>query len=597
MRGICKSYGDRLVLDHVSLTVRPGERAGIVGENGSGKSTLLRLAAGLETPDDGEVTVVADGGTGHLGPSSAPLSGSVVQDAVDAALAELRALESRMRELEAALSEPEPEHQSEPQSEPQSESGSESESGLVEQRLAEYGELLGAYEARGGYEADARLDKALHGLGLGGLDRDRPLEGLSGGERARLGLACLLAASPGILLLDEPTDHLDDAATRWLEDRLRAHPGIVVVISHDRLFLERVATSILEVEEGRVTRYGGGYAAFLAGRAAARRRWEQAYADWCREVERVEAFAATTAHRVAHGRAMKDGNKMAYDRDAGRVQSSIAGRVRQAQERLRRLRADPVPRPPDPLRFAGRFGCGTAAPPAGEGPAGGATAPDRPLLEPGRPQAGPGGVPGEPGRPLVELDGVRVGDRLVVGSLTVEAGQRLLVHGPNGAGKSTLLRVLAGDLEPDAGTVRRRGRVGYLPQEVAFAVPSRSVAEAFAEGRAGYPEEHRERLLSLGLFRPETLDVPVGALSTGQRRRLGLARLLTEEAGLLLLDEPTNHLSPALAEELEQALDLYGGAVVLVSHDRALRRRFAGARLAMRDGRPAICHLPEGARR
>nr|WP_275423590.1 ABC-F family ATP-binding cassette domain-containing protein [Planobispora takensis] len=546
MRGICKSYGDRLILDHVSLTVRPGERAGIVGENGSGKSTLLRLAAGLEAPDDGEVTVVADGGTGHLGPSSAPLPGSVVQDAVDAALAGLRAMESRMRELEAALSAP------------------AALPGALQERLAEYGELLGSYEARGGYEADARLDKALHGLGLGGLDRDRPLEGLSGGERARLGLACLLAASPEILLLDEPTDHLDDAAALWLEDRLRAHPGIVVVVSHDRLFLERVATSILEVEEGRVTRHGGGYAAFLAGRAAARRRWEQSYADWCREVGRVEAFAATTAHRVAHGRAMKDGNKMAYDRNAGRVQSSIAGRVRQAQERLRHLRADPVPRPPEPLRFAGRFGGGTA---------------------------------GGPDRPLVELDGVRVGDRLAVGSLTVEPGQRLLVHGPNGAGKSTLLRVMAGDLEPEEGTVRRRGRIGYLPQEVVFADPSRSVAEAFAAGRAGYPGEHRARLLSLGLFRPEILDVPVGALSTGQRRRLGLARLLTEEAGLLLLDEPTNHLSPALAEELEQALDLYEGAVVLVSHDRALRRRFTGARLAMRDGRPIVRHLPEGARR
>ncbi|MFB9706596.1 ABC-F family ATP-binding cassette domain-containing protein [Streptosporangium nondiastaticum] len=558
LHDVSKAYGDRPVLDHVSFTVRPGEHAGIVGENGSGKSTLLRLIAGVEPPDDGEITVVAGGGIGHLAQTLDLPDDHTVQDAVDAALADLRDMERRMRELAADL---------------------------TGDRLAEYGDLLDAYEARGGYEADARVDKSMHGLGIGHVGRDRRLGGLSGGERARLALACLLAASPEVLLLDEPTNHLDAAATHWLEERLRSHRGTVVAVSHDRLFLDRVATAILEVEDGGVTRFGGGYTGFLAEQAAARRRWEQAYADWCEEVRRAEEFASVTAHRVAHGRAMKDNNKMAYDRDAGRVQSSIAGRVRQGAERLRRLHENAVPRPPDPLRFGGVPASGAAdgtVNDTADGTAGG------PVSGPSDGTAsGPAADPtaDAAGGAIAELRAVRVADRLHVGSLTIGPGRRLLVHGPNGAGKSTLLRLIAGVTEPDEGTVRRRGRIGYLPQESSFDRPERPLLAAFAEGRPGHPEEHRARLLSMGLFRPEQLATPVGALSVGQRRRLGLARLLTEEADLLLLDEPANHLSLRLVEELEEALAAYQGALVLVSHDRALRGRFTGEEIELRDGR------------
>jgi macrolide transport system ATP-binding/permease protein len=527
LHGVTKSYDHRVVLDHVDLTVPPGEHAAVVGDNGAGKSTLLRLAAGAETPDDGEVTVTSPGGVGHLDQAlhgDAPPPGRTVRDAVDDALAGLRAIEHRLRELEADL---------------------------TPTRLEEYGDLLTAYEARGGYEADARVDAALSGLGVGHLTRDRPLTTLSGGERARLALACLLAAAPETLLLDEPTGHLDPAATAWLEDRLRAHRGTVLVVSHDRLFLERVATAIYEVAEGRVTRYGGGYAGFLAAKAAARVRWEQEYAAWREEIRRVEVWAATTAYRVAPGRPMKDRNKPAYDRDAGRVQSSVAGRVRQARERLRQLHRHPVPRPPDPLRFDGLFT----------------------------------GAAGHDG-PVATLREVRVGDRLHVGELTIDAGERLLLQGANGAGKSTLLAVLAGH-RPDAGTVRVRGPVAHLPQEIAVRRPRRSVLAAFADGRSGDPGELRERLLSYGLFHPDTLGLPVGALSQGQLRRLALARLLGRPVALLLLDEPTNHLAPTLAEELDEALAHYRGALVVVSHDRALAGRFTGRRIELRGGRLA----------
>ena len=524
LREVRKSFGERLLLDGVSLTVRPGERAGIVGENGAGKSTLLRLIAGRERPDDGEVVVTASS-IGYLGQTPELPPSSTVADAIDDALADLRAMEGRMRDLESAMDSPE--------------------------AMREYGDLLTAFELRDGYQADARVDRAMHALGLAGVGRARRLGTLSGGEQARLGLACLLAAAPEVMLLDEPTNHLDAAALTWLEDHLRAYKGTIVAVSHDRVFLERVATTIVEVDGDRrtVARYGDGYAGYLSAKAAARRRWELAYQRWCAEIDELTEYAATTAHRVAPGREMKDRNKLAYDRDAGRVQSSVASRVRNAQERLRRLREAPVPRPPDPLRFAAHLTGGDA--------------PER----------------------VVELHGVRVGDRLEVGELAVGGRQRLLVHGPNGAGKTTLLRVLAGVVDPDEGTVARRGRIGYLAQEVPAGHPRRSLLAAFAEGRPGLPEEHAERLLSLGLFRPADLRVPVGALSAGQRRRLSLARLVTARVDLLLLDEPSNHLSLTVVEELEEAIDDFAGALVVVSHDRALRRRFKGTQRELADGR------------
>jgi macrolide transport system ATP-binding/permease protein len=242
---------------------------------------------------------------------------------------------------------------------------------------------------------------------------------------------------------------------------------------------------------------------------------------------------------------MKDGNKMAYDRAGGRVQQSLASRVRNAGERLRRLLADPVPAPPEPLRFT-------------------------PVLRARRLR----GV-------VLEAADVAVADRLDRTSLTVTAGERLLITGPNGAGKSTLLRVLTGDVIPDSGSVTRRGRIGYLPQEPRPGRPHETLLSAFARGRAGEAAGHAERLLSLGLFDHDQLSLPVGRLSTRQLQRLALARMLSEPSDVLLLDEPTNHLSPALVEDLEAALAGYDGALVIVSHDRRLRRRWQGTYLAM----------------
>ena len=531
------------MLDDVTVSVKAGERAGVVGENGSGKSTLLRLLAGVERPDDGEITVpTATDDVGYLGQTLDLPPTHTVQQAVDAALAGLRAIERRLRGLESTLT--------------------TATGDTAAAALAEYGELQTLYEARGGYEADARVDKAFHGVG-----RDRALGSLSGGELARLGLACVLAAAPRVLLLDEPTNHLDEPALTWLEDRLREHRGTVVVVSHDRVFLGRVATAVLEVEGGAVTRFGGGYDGFLAAKATARARWEQAYAAWCAEVRQVREHAATTAHRVAAGGPMRDNNKMAYDRNAGRVQSSVSSRVRNAHERLRRLLDNPIPRPPSPLHFHSPF-----TPPPTPGTHGGTSAGSGTAT--GTIAAGTTGMPGR--AVLVELRDVRVGDgRLHIPHLALTRGERLLVRGPNGAGKSTLLQALAEH------AARASVRVGHLQQEVTFD-PDLTVLAAYGHG---YPDEREAALLGTGLFAPHTLRQKVGELSVGQRRRLALARLLASEHDLLLLDEPTNHLSPLLAEELEQALDHYRGTLVVVSHDRALTRRFRGEHLHLMGGR------------
>ncbi|MEV7280003.1 ribosomal protection-like ABC-F family protein [Streptomyces sp. NPDC093111] len=527
VRDVSKSYGIRTVLDQVSFSVRPGEKAAVVGENGSGKSTLLRLLAATETPDGGEVTVRFPGGTGHL-PQTLPLAPDrTVRDLVDLALCDLRAMERRLRAAEQRLGEAD------------------------EEQLDAYGELLIAYEERGGYEADVRVDAALHGLGLAGIARDRVLGSLSGGEQSRLALACVLAAAPELLLLDEPTNHLDAAAVRWLEEHLRAHRGTVVAVTHDRAFLERVATTILEVDRDTRTvyRYGDGWAGYRAAKAAARRRAEQRHVEWAEEVARVEELLDSAGRRLATtGRDPKQG----FGKHRRSSEAKLGGQVRAARERLAHLRREPVAEPPPPLRFTATL-----------------TAAD---------EAAPG--------PLAELDGVRVGGRLRLdGTLAVAPGQRLLVTGKNGAGKTTLLRVLAGDLEPDAGTVRRAARIGYLAQELPRRAPHLPLLDAFAAGRPGPPDEYAEQLLALGLFRAEDLHVPVDTLSAGQRRRLQLARLVTRPAELLILDEPTNHITLDLAEELQAALTAYPGAVVVVSHDRHFRAGFGGESLELRGGR------------
>ncbi|WP_329388711.1 ATP-binding cassette domain-containing protein [Streptomyces sp. NBC_01351] len=513
---VTKSYDTHVVLDRVSCTVRPGERVGVVGDNGSGKSTLLRLLAGRERPDHGEVTVTAPGGVGHLAQTLDLPPSARVGDAIDLALADLRALERRIRAAESLL------HQAGPE------------------ELAAYAELLAAHEARGGRDAGRRIATTLHRLGeRTALDPDRRLGTLSGGRRSRLALAAALAAEPELLLLDEPTNDLDDEAVGWLEERLRGHRGTVVAVTHDRLFLDRVTTAVLEVDQDTrtVRRYGDGYAGFLTARTAERARRQREYEEWREEVRSAERLADTNIGRFAAiPRKLPRGFSGAGAFRARSRTHGAASRIRAARERLYRLTENPVAPPPKPLCFTGRFAVGSAG--------------------------------------VVELADAAVPGRLGPLSLTLAPGERLLVTGPNGAGKSTLLHLLAGELQPEQGLVRTPPRVGLLRQDDPWARELRSVVEAFGE-------EHADRVAAHGLLAPRDLTRPVCALSAGRRRKLELARLVERPLDLLLLDEPTNHLAPAVVEELEAALAHFAGTLVLVTHDRRLRAAFRGRRLEL----------------
>lgn len=514
LTGVSHGYGDRQLFADVDLAITAGEHVAIVGENGAGKSTLLRILAGLETPDEG--TAVHRGRVGYLAQTLGLPDAFTVSNAIDAALSSLRDMEAELDRLEDGLADAEADE------------------------LERYGNLQTQYQLREGYAAESRVEAALDRLGLGGLDRMRALGSLSGGEQERVALACVMADPADILLLDEPTNHLDASGTAWLEARLAAHRGTVVVVSHDRVLLRKVASTVIEVDAERrtVNRYGNGYEGYLREKAAERERWAQQYRGWLDAMEAERLQADTVAGKMGYAR-QRDNDKMGFDFKAGTWQKAASSKVRNAQERLRRLEDNPIDRPPVPLKLATDLRVDVAA------------------------------------GPVLEARGVSVPGRLEPTDMRVVAGQKILITGPNGAGKSTLLSVLAGTLEPASGTVVRHGRIGYLQQELELPQrPGLRLLPAFAAGLGGNIDEHAEALLRLGLFRTSEFHVPVGSLSAGQQRRLALARLLLGGFGMMLVDEPTNHLAPVLVEQLESALSDFAGTLVMVSHDRALGEWF-----------------------
>ncbi|MFF7777760.1 ABC-F family ATP-binding cassette domain-containing protein [Streptomyces tanashiensis] len=557
---LVRDLGGRRVLDGVSLTASPGHRIGLIGENGAGKSTLLRVLAGVDEPDSGAVS--RPDGLGFLHQESPFAGEATLASVLDEALSEAREDLARLERLGEALArvpEDDPRHPD---------------------LLDAYGRRLEQAQDRESWDADRRAALVLEGMGLGSLAHGRRLGSLSGGQRGRLALAALLVRRPSALLLDEPTNHLDDGAAVFLEEQLRGMPGAVLVASHDRAFLDAVCTDLIDLDpavNGPV-RYGGGYSAYVNEKCAERERWERRYAEEQEELEELRLAAGVTAHRLAPDRGPRDHEKMGYGHRAGRVQSQISRRVRNASRRLGELQRTRVAEPPPPLRFA-------APRPAARTPDDSDFAASGPATrrpdDPDSSASGPATRRPDDPDSLVSLRAVRVPGRLALSALEVSSTERLLVTGGNGAGKSTLLAVLAGRLTAEGAVRRRSGTtVGLLTQDTVFDRPDRTVRDTYALA-LGPERAERVPLGRLGLLAEADLDRPVGQVSVGQRRRLALALLMARPPQLLLLDEPTNHLSPRLCDELEEALGGGPGAIVVASHDRWLRNRWQGRELRL----------------
>lgn len=528
-RAIAKTYGAVTVLDNVTFALERGEHVGLVGANGAGKSTLMRILTGEEVAESGEVQLAPAAEWGYLPQTLPDIAGQTIDDLLADALGGLRTIETRLRALEAAMT---------------NASGEK-----LDTLLAEYGQLASQFQDRGGYEMEARMDAILAGLRLDYLPRTRDLATLSGGERARVGLALLLLRAPDVLLLDEPTSHLDVTSLAWLEDYLASYAGAALIISHDRQFLNRSVNRIFELAEYTHTlrRYEGDYDAYQRAKVAERVAWEESFAHEQDEIRNLRKRIRESARQVAHNRKPRDGDKLAYKGKGEWVADAVSRNVRAAEEQLRRIEAKPIPKPPRMMHFQPKF-----------------------QAEALRANA------------IVRMQHVskRYGGRQVLRdvSLTLLPDARVALVGPNGAGKTTLLRILLGLEQPDSGSVRLAPgvRIGYLPQEPDVGSGECTVFDAYRDGLAGFESNLVAGILGNGLFRLEDLTKTVAQLSPGQKRKLELARLLALGPNVLLLDEPSNYASLDVLEAFEAAVLAFPGPVLLISHDRWLLNRYGG---------------------
>lgn len=534
LRGGTVRFGDKLVLDELDLIIGAADRLALIGENGAGKSTLLGVLAGTIEINAGDLSSEIPGGLAIAEQRPIFPAGTTVAEALDLLLVQLRDLEARIQQVALELAQaPEAKHP------------------LL---LAKLGKLTTEFEARDGYGLEVKLEAALDQLGLGSLDRQREAADLSGGQRARLSLAAALSSEPALLLLDEPTNDLDESGLAWLEERLAAHRGALVAVSHDRTFLRRFAKDIVNLQEGKIRRYGNGYEGYLTARAIERERMIAARLAWEQELARNQELVAANTFRLAQ--IPQKMEKAGFGHGAFRLRGRDHGaksRIRMAKERIGRLEQNPAPVPADPLRFIHAYTEDECAPQRAE--------------------------------PILRVEGSYLdtnGPALSIETLEIKAGDRILISGPNGAGKTTLLRLLHGEYPVQHGNLwRREGlRIAHLRQEIHYESQlddsKLNVVAAFAAATKNYRDEAIEILLRLGLLAPKDLVRELSTLSLGQRRRFELALALSVPSDLLLLDEPTNHLAPELVEELEAALTDYPGAVLSVSHDRTWRERFAG---------------------
>ena len=533
---ISKAYGDNQVLNQVSFALNIGQKVGLVGANGVGKSTLLKIIVGEVEPDDGEMRVASGVKVGYLPQVLNAVNDQTIGELIDTAQGNLKQIEERLRTLEHLMAQPDDE---------------------LDALLVEYSRLSEEFERRGGYDLEHRIETIFAGLGITQLAKDRIVATLSGGEKSRVGLAALLLGAPDLLLLDEPTNHLDFRALEWLETYLRDFRGGLLVVSHDRQFLNQTVQIIVEIDEHtkEARQFTGDYDFYAQVKTQERLKWIEDYWAQQEEIWELRKLIKTKARQNPFARAPRDNDKFAYTFKAEKLQTSISRNMRNAEEKLRRIEEDPIPKPPQELTINPDFD------------------PQQLVSK----------------TPLTATEVRKTyGDRTIVDdiSCSIEPNSRIVIIGPNGAGKSTLLKIMAGVEQPDAGyvTVAPSVVIGHLDQEQETLPTDLNVFEAYRDGRPGDWEEFKAELLGYGLFTWPDLQKKVGALSVGQKRKLQIARLIARHANLLLLDEPTNHISLDVLEEFEKALLAFPGPVIAISHDRRFIQRFANEVWEINDG-------------
>jgi ATPase subunit of ABC transporter with duplicated ATPase domains len=504
-----KHYGRRLLLVDASFQLDPGEKVGLVGPNGSGKSTLFRLIAGEETPDDGDVSVPKALHVGWFRQDAAEMAGRSVLDEAIAGSGRLGELHHEIADLEKALGDPE-------------------RADDMDALLERFGEVQGEYQQRGGYELEARAREVLHGLGFDDERVDGDVGALSGGWKQRVAMAKVLIGQPDVLLLDEPTNHLDLESILWLEEFILATPAAVLMTCHDRDFMNRVVSRIVEIDHGELVSYSGDYDFYDRERQVRAAQQAAAYARQQAMLKKEERFIERFERHAAK---------------AAQVQSRV-----KKLDKIEKLEP-PKERVLVPFEFR---------------------------------------EPPRSGNDVCTLKAgsKRFGARVVYDrfDFEVKRGERWCVLGVNGAGKSTLLKMVAGHLQPDSGEVRVGAAVklGYFSQNALDLLdPELTVWEQIDHEFPGATTPSKRNLLGSFDFPGDEIDKHIRVLSGGERSRLVLAQMLYDPPNFLVLDEPTNHLDLATKEMLVKTLEGFSGTMLFVSHDRTFLRGLANRVLVL----------------
>ena len=505
VNGLVKSFEvGKNVLDGLTFQIDQGERVGLLGRNGAGKTTLFKILTGEIDYDEGQVTVGQGRRVGLISQIPVYPAGYTVEDVLRSAFARLQKLAEEMADLTARMAD------------------GESDSAI----LRRYGVLSEKFEAFGGYDTDVAVNKIASGLSISREMRAQLFDSLSGGEKTRVNLGRLILEDTDILLLDEPTNHLDLHATEWLEEYIRGFKGTVVAISHDRYFLDRIVTRVIEIQDGKAEFYSGNYSFYAVEKE---RRFQERMKQYEKEQAKIQQLekAAEQLHLWAF---------MGND--------ALHKRAFSMEKRIERMRT--TSKPTKAKKMDARF---NAAEFHGD-----------------------------------EVLGLRnlsksYGDKhLFQGiSLKIEGGERIALIGDNGTGKSTLIKMIMGELYPDDGRIKTgpQVRAAYLPQIIHFDHPDWNLVENMMAAKKGLSAQSARNRLAAYDFRGEDVMKPVSVLSGGEQSRLRLCMLMDDEINFLILDEPTNHLDIASREWIEEAVEAYDGTLLFVSHDRYFINRFA----------------------